>query len=332
MADKDFPLFSSQTRSKNKELEGKNKSKVASVSTPARQQHGDAHAAVNTSGAAGGKEGDRKMELILSEIRALGSRLDGIDDRLNGIATSIPALEGSVANLTGRAVETERRLDEAEGRISKTEDTSQSHDDDITEMRKAIAGLQSRVDFMENMGRKKNVKIVGLNERAEGDNLIQFLQRQLPVWLGLPENPPLCIERAHRSPIAIPQPEEKPRSILVRFLRYHDKDAVMKAAIKLRFPATYGGATLRFYSDLSAEVLNKRRKFEDVGKEMQRMKIYRGFAYPAKIRCLHEGKIQLFDTPGAASIFLDTLKEPPDQSQAQSGALSPPRDDQERED
>lgn len=170
-------------------------------------------------------------------------------------------------------------------------------------MQKIVDMLQLKVDDLENRGRRKNLKIVNLPEKAEGStSLADFLQTLIPTLVGLPADfPPLEIEHAHRA--LVPSP---PRSILVRFLRYSQKEAVLRAALKKR-DILYNESKLRFYSDLSAEVLRKRREFDSVGKLMARRNMYRGFAYPARLRCLHNGQIRLFDTPESAAAFLETL-------------------------
>ncbi|CAM4724394.1 unnamed protein product [Leuciscus chuanchicus] len=141
-------------------------------------------------------------------------------------------------------------------------------------MQKIVDTLQLKVDDLENRG------------------------------LGLPADfPSLEIEPAHRALVPSPDANKPPRSILVRFLRYSQKEAVLRAALKKR-DILYNGSKLMFYSDLSAEVLCKLREFDSVGKLMARRNMNRGFAYPAWLRCLHNGQIRLFDTPESAAAFL----------------------------
>ncbi|KAL1260426.1 hypothetical protein QQF64_008253 [Cirrhinus molitorella] len=87
--------------------------------------------------------------------------------------------------------------------------------------------LQAKVDDLENRGRRKYLKIVGLPEKAEGSGpFSSYLQDMIPKWLDLPVDfPVLDIVRAHRSPtFASANPNSPPRSILVQFLRFSDKE------------------------------------------------------------------------------------------------------------
>lgn len=291
-SDKDFPIFASTRSQKAKEKDTK-KPTVHAPSANANTDAADSH---------------RDMSLILSEIKANGSRLDGITSHLEGIANSVSCLQNSFTALSERVTGAESRLEEAERRISSTEDSATSTERQVTDLKTMVDQLQAKVDDLENRGRRKNLKIVGLPEKAEGSGpLLSYLQDMIPKWLDLPVGSSvLDIERAHRSPtFASANPNSAPRSILVRFLRFADKETILKAAMKKTI--THNGSELRFYSDLSAGLLQKRREFGTVGKAFAARGLYRGFAYPARLRCLHNGKIRLFNDPDSAKAFLDSL-------------------------
>lgn len=59
--------------------------------------------------------------------------------------------------------------------------------------------------YLDNRGRRKNLKIVELPEKVEGNEpLTTFLQKMLPVCLELPKYfPAVEIERAHRAPLKV---------------------------------------------------------------------------------------------------------------------------------
>uniref|UniRef100_A0A087YRV6 L1 transposable element RRM domain-containing protein n=1 Tax=Poecilia formosa TaxID=48698 RepID=A0A087YRV6_POEFO len=300
--EKDFPIFSPPGSSTKKKT------------VPKEPSQGEANASVSE------LADQTTMELILSEVKSLasrmkdmdasiGTRLDTIDVALGDLKASVGSVESSLSLLSSRAADLEKRMEEAEGRISGTEDSLGAHGTSIAAMEKIVEQLQLKIDDLENRGRRKNLKIINLPEKVEGNTpLVDFLQEMLPTLVGLPaDHPALEIERAHRALAPAPAPNKPPRSILVRFLRYSHREAVLNAAKKKR-DIFHGGSQLRFYPDLSAEVLRRRREFGAVVKELIRRDKYRGFAYPARLRCLHEGRIRFFDTSEAAAAFLDSLK------------------------
>lgn len=167
--------------------------------------------------------------------------------------------------------------------------------------------MQTKIDDLENRGRHKNLKIVGLPEKAEGSgSLPAFLGDMIPKWLDLPADfPALDIERAHRSPTFAPNNTNSAlRSILVWFLRFTDKEEILKVALKKT--VTHNGSELRFYF-ISAGLLQKRREFATVSKALAACGLYQRFTYPARLRCLHNGKIKLFNDLKSAKAFLDSL-------------------------
>ncbi|GAA6080337.1 uncharacterized protein LOC111579457 [Tachysurus ichikawai] len=108
-------------------------------------------------------------------------------------------------------------VDEAERRISSPEDSAATAEWQLTRLKEMVYQLQAKIDDLENRGRRKNLKIVGLPEKSEGSgSLSAFLRDMIPKWLDLPVDfPALDIERAHRSPtFASNNPNAAPRSIL----------------------------------------------------------------------------------------------------------------------
>ncbi|GAA6098394.1 uncharacterized protein LOC113020645 [Tachysurus ichikawai] len=235
-SDKDFPIFGSMRSQKAKE---KDKKRLT-------------HQAPSTDVDINTAESPLDMSLILLEIKANGSRLDRINSRLEGIANSVSCLQNSFAALTERVTGAKTRLDEAEWRISCAEDSAATAEGQLTRLKETVYQLQAKIDDLENRGHRKNLKIVGLPEKSEGSgSLSAFLRDMIPKWLDLPfDFPALDIERAHRSPtFTSNNPNSAPRSILVRFLWFTDKEEILKVALKKT--VTHNGSVLRFYSDVS---------------------------------------------------------------------------------
>lgn len=285
---KDFPLFSTSRSQKKKK-------QTASAETSSSSTE--------------------QTDTVLHEIRALSARLGNIDGRfdtierrLDDISTSVSAVHETLSNLSQRVSSNESRLTEAEDRISTTEDTLRAREGEFSTLTRMVTQLQAKVDDLENRGRRKNLRIVGLPEKAERSTpLAQFLRETIPKWLDLSSDLNLEIERAHRSLAPAPGVNDPPRSVLVRFLRYSDRERILQAALKKRH-ITHDDKQIRFYQDLSADVMKKRREFDAVKKILVDRKMFRGFAYPAKLRCLHESELRTFSTPTAVKEFLETLQ------------------------
>ncbi|KAK7919249.1 hypothetical protein WMY93_010533 [Mugilogobius chulae] len=119
---------------------------------------------------------------------------------------------------------------------------------------------------------------------------------------------PLEVERAHRTLRLPPPPGRPPRPILIRFLRFRDRELVLNAAKKSN-QLREGDAKLTLRQDLSAEVRRRRKEFSEVTEYFIREGMFRGFAYPHRLRILHRGSIVFLDNPGDAKVFIKKLEE-----------------------
>lgn len=149
--------------------------------------------------------------------------------------------------------------------------------------------------------------MLNLPETSEGRNIFKFVQQSLPGWLNLTLDSPLEIERVHRSLQLLPAPGKPPRPVLIRFLRFRDREMILGAAKKTTLRE--GDAKLTLRQDLSAEVRRKRKEFSEIIKQLIAKGIFRGFVYPYRLRILHRGSIVLFDNPKEAQAFVNNLEE-----------------------
>lgn len=208
------------------------------------------------------------------------------------------------------------RLVKAEQRISDLEDTLQTTNRDLHRAQKLIETLEAKTDDLENRSRRKNLILLGLPENIECGHIFDFIQRKLPEWLNIPTYQLLEFERIHRvGQLRLPTEPDKPkeplRPVMIGFLRFRDCDRIFQAARKKITPMREGEAVLTFRQDLSAEVRCKRREFAGVIAYLREKDMFRGFAYPHRLRVFHNGKIELFDNPSEAKTFIDNLNMQP---------------------
>ena len=60
--------------------------------------------------------------------------------------------------------------------------------------------------------------------------MVEFVEQLLRDKLEIPEATAIDIERAHRALVPKPTGEDKPRSIVIRFLRYKTKEEILRKA------------------------------------------------------------------------------------------------------
>ncbi|XP_072416921.1 uncharacterized protein [Chiloscyllium punctatum] len=146
-----------------------------------------------------------------------------IEEKLAPISLMLQKLEQQLGDL-------EKRMDEVEHRVTVVEADASSSKDEIQALKTQVHNLRDQVDDLENRGRKKNIRIIGLPEGKEGERPAEFVEDWLLKFLDLETGMRgLKIERAHRVAAQRSGLGQHPRSFLVRFLHYWE-ETVMEAS------------------------------------------------------------------------------------------------------
>lgn len=74
------------------------------------------------------------------------------------------------------------------------------------------------------------MRIYGVPEGKEGNSVHNFVEQLLKSELALTADKSLQIQRAHRALARKPEQNQPPRSIVVNFLEFNTKEAVLKKA------------------------------------------------------------------------------------------------------
>lgn len=122
------------------------------------------------------------------------------------------------------------RLTEAETRISTTGPDHFANNP--SQCYAKVQKLTSQMEELENRQRRSNLRVVGLPEGWENGDARTFWMTWLPKTLDIETGQPLNIEQAYRLGKMPQQTQDqtRPRTLLVKFLTYRDRDRIMKAA------------------------------------------------------------------------------------------------------
>ncbi|KAL6473236.1 hypothetical protein MHYP_G00194240 [Metynnis hypsauchen] len=240
-----------------------------------------------------------ELRSLRSEFSGFGTKLDSIDNRMGEMTKSVAALEKNMTEVKQNVASNVTRLEEAENRIMSAEELLEKSMADLDTAMKRIAHLEAKADDLENRGRRKNLRLFGLREGAEGQRpLLEFVREMLPRWLETDRS--FIIERAHRT-LAPPKPNQH-RAVLIRFLNFQDREFVFRSTKQRNIE--HDGNRLFFAQDFSAETIRQRAEFNTIRKVFVEEGMFRGFQYnPCKMRILHNGKTHLFSSPKEAGDF-----------------------------
>lgn len=231
------------------------------------------------------QEGNRVLsEKIDSKSAQLQTSIDGVKSTLDGLLT---------------------RVNEAEQRISSTEDTVNGLDLLAKQLKKDNEFLKNKMDQLENYSRRNNVRIVGLREDSEGQDPVKFFTEWIPSVLGA--DGPVEIERAHRTLNPKPRSNEPPRPVLIRLLRFQDREKILRLA-RAKGNITVDGKKVSFFPDMSPDLARRRKQLVPALKAIKEKGITCYLIYPARLKIQCEGgRIRLFDTAGEALRFLEEV-------------------------
>lgn len=186
------------------------------------------------------------------------------------------------------------RVKEAEARIDETETVLQATSKLIVKLLETQASLERRVIDQEGRARRENLRIYGILEGKEGSDMITFIDNLLKTALGLPNDQPLGIERAHRALTGKSSDQTKPRSIVVKFGSYSRKEDVIRRAWQKKTVLCDG---VRFFvdHDYPIEVLKKRNEYREAKQMLREKRIKFQTPYPSKLRVFYDNGTQLYN-------------------------------------
>lgn len=228
-----------------------------------------------------------------------------IDEKLSPLAETIHkhATELQTAN---------KRLDEAEARLLAVENSAEAQEPRIAKLEKQVSALTESLDMAENYNRRLNIRVVGLAEDTETGQPVEFFETWLPRVLKMTTKAGrMKLERAHRAPAPKPDPNRSPRSLLLRFHTFRDKQRVMEAARRASQDGglTYNGSRFSIYSDFSLAVTKKRKAYDAVKQRLRERGMPYAMLFPATLQVIHGSSKKRFSTPEEVRDFIASLPE-----------------------
>lgn len=154
-------------------------------------------------------------------------------------------------------------LDGVLGRLTKLEDVQKQT---LKEHRK----LMDKYMDLENRSGFQNIRIVGVKEGVEGDNMFKFLENFFPAVLGAEHfSTPLMIDQAHRSLAQRPGSDsQRSRTILVCLHYYKDKLKILDTN-KAKGTLMFQGLPVHIFPDMSPEVSHLKAAYTPLKKKLR---------------------------------------------------------------
>ncbi|KAK4309380.1 hypothetical protein Pmani_018985 [Petrolisthes manimaculis] len=168
--------------------------------------------------------------LLEAQNNSFKRALDVIVEQLN---SRIKATEETVRDLTRSLEFSQAEVKDLQSQVSELMKRDNSNKDIIETLKRKICELEQRSNYQKDYNRRCNLRISGVPEQqgvetweVTANTVKKLLQDKLQL-------PSMQIERAHRTGQAS-HVTGRPRTIVARFERYGDREAVFRNAKKLR--------------------------------------------------------------------------------------------------
>lgn len=221
-----------------------------------------------------------------------------IQEAIKPIQDSLDSLQATVTSFQKRLTSVESVAGDNFERLTVAESTMKT-------LQSQNQLLLDRCDDLENRSRRFNLRILNIPEGSEdGKDPVKFISDVLMEMMGPDVFPaPPELERAHRTPASRTSQRLTPRTFLVCFSKFQQKEAALRWA--RNHELKYQGATIRVYQDISAILAKKRVAFNPIKQALYQKNIRFHQLYPARLRVMCEDSAFIFDSPDEGQKFFD---------------------------
>lgn len=168
--------------------------------------------------------------LLEAQNQSFKSALDVIVKQLN---SRTEATEETVKELTRSLEFSQAEVKDLQSQVSEQTRRDNINKDIIQSLKEKVCELEQRSNYQEDYNRRCNLRFSGVPEQREGETWEVTVNKVTKLLQDKLQLPAMKIERAHRTGQASPE-TGRPRTIVARFERYGDREAVVRSANKLK--------------------------------------------------------------------------------------------------
>lgn len=225
-------------------------------------------------------------KLLLRETSAIKSNMT---ERFETLDTKLENMEKSIKSIEKENKATTKRISNAENRISALEDSENIYQPKVDKLEGEIVSLRSQVDDLISRSKRNNSRLINVKEGVEAGGMDSFMVKILSYILDLKddEKPPE-VDRAHRALRPRPDPDQPPRPIYIRLLRWPDRQRIPQAAEKRAL--TWDDARFYVRQDFSPGVQQQRAAYNEIITQIKAKGCRLGILHPARLVVTIDGQ------------------------------------------
>lgn len=171
--------------------------------------------------------------LLETQERTFKTALDIVVEQLN---SRIKTAEGTITDLIKSLEFSQSEVKDLQGEVKVLRKADIENKATIDFLKLKVEELERRSNYQEDYNRRNNLRITGIREQPGGETWEETAKIVSELLEEKMQLPSMKIERAHRTgPIAA----SRPRTVVARFERFGDREAVIRNARKLKGSGIY---------------------------------------------------------------------------------------------
>lgn len=245
--------------------------------------------------ARGMQVGDDVAEVTVS--KAIQQNYKSIDSRLNTLEAKLGHIESLTSQLQTAMDAMNGKVDRLERRFSNVEQLTKQIDDDLEDFNEDFEALQLTTENTDYSLSKYNIKLRGLKEGLEGEDLKGYITHLVTAWAGSDCEIGISITSAYQIG-TLRDTNRYPREELIQCPNWTIKSKILEIFLE-QSDWEIADSQLQIFPDLSPITLKKIREFTFLTSTLTSLNIKYRWGFPFKlivysggksIRTFHEAK------------------------------------------
>lgn len=166
--------------------------------------------------------------------------------------------------------------------------------------------VNRHLEVLDNRGRRYNIRVRGILESVEMDQIMLALQRVFNSLLDRPEDKAIDFVRAHRALRAKGPDSQPPCDIICCLHSFSLKEEIMRKA-RSNERIIFNGETIMLFQDLSQITLKNRRAMRPLLDKLRERDLRYTWRFPFALLVNHNGKQHILRSPVDLLEFCNAL-------------------------
>lgn len=218
------------------------------------------------------------------------------------LSAAISELRLDIHALTDRVRAVEKMTERHDTQLQKTTRHVDTH---TLQMR----DMQRHLEDLDNRGRRHNLRVRGLPETIEGEQLLPSITDLFNKLLNRPPQTHIEMERFHRALRPKGRDTDPPRDIVCCIVDFKLKEEILRRA-RMNSQIIHEGKQVQIYQDLSGITLQHRRDLRPLLDTLRTQGISYKWKFPFCLSATSRGHTALLKVPEDLPRFCDILNIP----------------------